>query len=161
MPVLAPPPVSGEQSPYEWLGRVLTHCAEAEQALVRLCVELGLPIEKGSLSRLADLRRKLAKAGGRRCKLLDDRIARWSSSRPIRNLLAHATLHELTDRYGALIIVTRHLPRDQDDVTPDRMWTKAERDLQLKQARSDGRSICDLVANLLSDPECLKRLRDG
>lgn len=145
--------------PYEWVGRVLTHFALAEQAIGRLCTGLDLPIEKGSLSSLADLRHRLIKAQNKRCSGLDAGIGRWSANRPLRHLLAHATLHRLIDGAGREVIVTRHLPRDKDDVTPDRMWTGEEREDLLKQALAESRSIADQVNNILADPQIIKQLR--
>lgn len=77
----------------------------------------------------------------------------------MRHLLAHATLHCLIDGTGREIVVTRHLPRDKDDVTPDRMWTPEEREELLRQATSDSRSISDQVRNILADPSGVTRLR--
>jgi hypothetical protein len=150
---------NGTDEPLLWCARVLTSFAEAEQALGRLCLALGLSIESGSLSNLAQLRDRLERAEGRRYKLLIRRLDRWSANRPYRNLLAHATLHTLADKQGRQIVVTRHLPRDTNDVTPDRMWTEAERTELLREATSDGRSIADLVRNILDDAQLLKVLR--
>jgi len=153
------PAQSNSRCPYEWIGRVLTNFAMAEQAIGRLCLGLGLQIEKGSLSSLADLRHRLASSGNKRCRLLEGRIARWSANRPIRHLLAHATLHCLIDGAGQEIVITRHLPRDKDDVTPDRMWTPDEREEMLRSATADSRSITDQVSNILADPAALRLLR--
>jgi hypothetical protein len=91
--------------------------------------------------------------------ILDSRIARWSAYRSMRHLLAHATLLCLVDASGREIIITRTLPRDKDDVTPDRMWTPEEREELLRQATNDGRSIADQVRNILADPATIARLR--
>jgi hypothetical protein len=73
-------------------------------------------------------------------------------------LLAHATLCCLVDAAGREIVVTRHLPRDKDDVTPDRMWTPDEREELLRGATGDSRSIADHVSNILGDPIALRLL---
>jgi hypothetical protein len=73
--------------------------------------------------------------------------------------LAHATLTELIDGGGRVIVVTRTLPRDKEDVTPDRMWTPEEREKLLREATNDGRSIADQVRNILADPASVGRLR--
>ncbi len=145
--------------PYQWLGRVLTNFAKAEQAIGNLCVELNLPVERGPLSNLQDLRIKLTKIDDKRCKTLISRIDRWASLRPFRHLLAHATIHQLSDTSGAPIIVTRHLPRDRDDVTPDRMWTAAEREDLLAKTRKDSSSISDQIRNLMADKAVILKLR--
>jgi hypothetical protein len=77
----------------------------------------------------------------------------------MRHLLAHATLHCLIDGSGREIVITRTLPRDKEDVTPDRMWTPEEREDLLRQATNDGRSIADQVKNILADQACIARLR--
>lgn len=148
-----------ERSPHEWLGLVLTHFASAEQAIGRLCIHVDLPIEKGSLSSLADLRRRLTEVENKRCNTLSNRIDRWCSHRPLRHLLAHSTIHELHNSAGELVIVTRHLPRDKDDVTPDRLWTQAERQELLRQATNDSRSIADQIRNILADSNLVHALK--
>lgn len=137
------------QDPYECVGRVLSHFACAEQAIGRLCVCLEIPIDRGALSNLADLRQRLVKVEDRHCAALNNRITRWISYRPVRHLLAHATLHQLTDQAGRDVLVERHLPRDESDASPDRMWSGEERDALLRMATSDSRSIADQVSNLL------------
>jgi hypothetical protein len=144
---------------HDWLARVLIAFATAEQAIGKLCLALDLPIEKGSLSNLEDLRRRLRACGDKHCIALDNRIGRWASNRPFRHLLAHATLHEMRDATGREIIVTRHLPRDRNDVTPDRMWTPEERHELWRQATNDGRSIYDQARNLEANPAIMARLR--
>ena len=57
------------------------------------------------------------------------------------------------------MLITRHLPRDASDVTPDKVWTDAERAELLRQSANDSRSICDQIRNLLADPGALLRLR--
>ena len=160
-PALIPAARDATRCPYEWLARVLTNFALAEQSLGRLCRSLDLEITNGSLSKLSELRRKLAAAGDRRCTALDNRVSRWAGNRPIRHLLAHATLHCSRDPAGREIVVTRHLPRDRSDVTPDRMWLPDEREEILRQAANDGRSITDLVRNILSDTRVLDLLRSA
>jgi len=151
--------VGNDYSPFEWLAHVLINFAVGEQAIGTLCLELKLPIEKGSLSSLADLRRRLAAAGESRCNALNLRIQRWSDNRPQRHLLAHATIQCLTDSAGRLVVVTRHLPREKDDVTPDKAWTTDERQEILRQATNDGRSIADQVRNIISDRQLINKLR--
>ncbi|WP_432201528.1 hypothetical protein ACRAQ7_04980 [Erythrobacter sp. W53] len=126
-----------------------------------LSIEVDLPIEKGALSNLAELQKRLVNVDDRRCKALNNRIKRWSSHRPLRHLLAHATLIELTDNSGEPVVVTRHLPRDKDDVTPDRLWSLAEQAEVLRQASSDSRSIADQVRNLTTDSALMAKLRAG
>ena len=146
--------------PHAWMGLVLDHFARAEQALGNLSKSLGLPISNGSLSSLKVVRTRLQKVGGKKCKALDQRIARWSANRPFRHLLAHATVITLLDATGRVVIVTRHLPRDDNDVTPDRVWTQEDQRELLRQASNDSRSICDHVRNLTADQACLKALRE-
>ncbi len=153
-----PPPVC---SPYEWLGRVLVGFAHAEQAIGRLSLALGLPIETGSLSSLTELRRRLQAADDKGCRELDKKIASWNSDRPKRHLLAHATLRILRDDRGREIVVTRHLPRSKNDVTPDLMWSLEERQEILRYATNDGRSIADQVKNLLGDQSRLAKLKSA
>lgn len=150
-----------EFDPHAWLGLVLEHFARAEQAIGKLSVAIDLPINNGSLSSLNEIRNRLQKVGGKRCKMLDQRIARWSANRPFRHLLAHATLTTLFEASGAMVLVTRHLPRDANDVTPDRLWTAADQKELLRQATNDSRSICDQVSNPLADRPCVRALREA
>lgn len=162
--VVSPPQAPGTQNdiePHRWMGMVLDHFAQAEQALGRLSLALDLPISNGSLTSLEDLRRRLAAADERKSTLLEKRIVRWRDNRPYRHLLAHATLTTLYDADRQPVLVTRHLPRDKSDVTPDRIWPLAERRELLRQAMSDSRSICDLVRNLLADPAALTKLKQA
>lgn len=145
--------------PHGWLGQVLTSFAVAEQALGQLSLAVGLSVEKGSLGNLEALRGRIRTVNSTRLNALDNRIERWSRNRPIRHLLAHATISVLHDPAGREMIVTRHLPRDRDDVTPDRVWSPEERAEILRQARADGRSICDRVKTMLADPVLLAKLR--
>jgi hypothetical protein len=57
------------------------------------------------------------------------------------------------------VFVTRHLPLDKDDVTPDRVWTNVERLELLRVATNDGRSIQDQVKNLILDAKLIAQLR--
>jgi hypothetical protein len=141
-----------------WLAQVLTNFARAEQAIGRLCLRISLPIKSGPLGSVNELRNRLAGTGDRRCKNLEKRIERWQSLRPVRHVLAHATIQVLFDENRNPIIVTRHLPRDEDDVTPDRVWTAAESSEMLRIAAADGRSIHDQVRNLLEDKKLLEQL---
>jgi hypothetical protein len=150
-----------EAEPLEWLGRVLTNFARAEQAIGKLCIEVGLSTEKGSLCSLNELRKRLSTSDCKRSKTLDKRIERWQSIRGIRHLLAHATLHVLFDENKNVVVVSRHLPKDANDVTPDKMWTQQERVELLRVVTNDGRSIADQVKNLLEDAPRLKRLKDA
>ena len=146
---------------HEWVGVVLHHFAEAEQALGRLAIALELPTENGSLSSLNEVRNRLRKVGSRKCKALDKKIEEWSSKRPVRHLLAHSTVNVLFDEAGQTVFVTRHLPRDKDDVSPDRCWPEPERVELLKHSRADGRSISDHVRDLCGDPASIKSLQDA
>ena len=150
-----------EFDPHAWLGLVLEHFARAEQAIGKLSVAIELPINNGSLSSLNEIRNRLQTVGGRRCKMLNQRIGRWSANRPFRHLLAHATLTTLFDANGAKVLITSHLPRDASDVTPDRLWTSADQKELLRQASNDSRSICAQIRNLTNDPLCLKALRES
>jgi hypothetical protein len=146
---------------YSWLGQVLTNFAVAEQALGELSLALGLSIANGGLGSLEAIRRKLRSTDNRKAKALDKRIERWCGNRPVRHLLAHATITLLTDVDGNPVVVTRHLPRDKEDVTPDRLWTEAERIEILRQASADGRSIKDHVHGLLADKTIVQKLRSA
>ncbi|MBY6127382.1 hypothetical protein KUW15_01495 [Qipengyuania aquimaris] len=150
-----------EFDPHNWIGIVLDHFARAEQAIGKLSLKLELPIANGSLSSLNEIRNRLSSVEGKTCKALNNRIARWAKNRPYRHLLAHATVTTLFDATGRMVIVTRHLPRDESDVTPDKLWTHEEQKDLLRQASNDSRSICDHVRNLLSDPTTLKALREA
>lgn len=142
-----------------WMGLVLDHFARAEQAIGQLSLAMDLPITNGSLGSLAEIRKRLIISEDRKAKALDQRIARWSKNRPFRHLLAHATIIPLFDAGGRSVIVTRHLPRDASDVTPDRLWTFEEQKELLRQVSNDSRSICDHVRGTLSAPALLARLR--
>jgi len=150
---------STELEPHAWLGLVLDHFARGEQALGRLSLALDLPIANGSLGSLNELRNRLRMAESRKAKALEQRIARWRKNRPFRHLLAHATITVLFDSMSQPFVVTRHLPRDAEDVTPDRVWSLEERKELLRQASNDSRSICDHVRNLLADPIEHNKLR--
>lgn len=144
---------------YIWLAQTLTHFAEAEQALGKLALSLGFSIENGSLGSLEGLRERLRKSDSKACKQLDKRIARWLANRPYRHLLAHSTITLFLNEGGSSIVATRHLPRDEEDVTPDKVWSPVEREDLRKNVAMDGRSICDLTRNILSDPKLLDALR--
>ena len=152
-------PVDTGVTPHGWLGLVLDHFARGEQAIGQLSLALGLPISNGSLSSLNEILNRLQASGDRKAKALEKRITRWSANRPKRHLLAHATIFVLKDSEGQQVLVTRHLPRDANDVTPDRMWTVDERAELFRQASNDSRSICDHVRNILADPVLLNQLR--
>lgn len=106
-----------------------------------------------------ELRARLAKSESRGCRNLEKRIDRWQSLRPVRHVLAHATLQVLYDENRTPVFVTRHLPLDTDDVTPDRVWTNAECKELLRMATNDGRSIHDQVRNLLADTKLIEQLK--
>ncbi|KPF63888.1 hypothetical protein [Porphyrobacter sp. AAP60] len=144
---------------HQWLAQVLTNFAKAEQAIGRLCIGVSLPIKNGPLGSVNELRNRLSKAEDRRCKNLEKRIERWQSLRPVRHVLAHATVRVLFDENRNAVIVTRHLPRDEDDVTPDRIWSAEESLEVLRIASNDGRSIHDQVQNLLNDKKVIAQLR--
>ncbi len=156
-----PRPAAADLDPHRWMGLVLDHFARAEQALGNLTIALDLPITNGSLTSLTELRRRLAQSDSAKAKHLEKRIARWSDNRPFRHLLAHATVTTLFDANRMPVFVTRHLPRDRSDVTPDRVWSEDERRELLRQVSNDSRSICDKVRNLLSDPANLEKLRSA
>ncbi len=157
--IVAAPAATARRCPYEWLGRVLVHFSVAEQAIGTLCLALDLPLKSGPLTNLVEARRRLIQSGDKKLRILDKRIERWKSYRAMRNLLAHSTLYCLSDGDGREIIVTRCLPLDKEDVTPDRMWTPEEREELLRQATNDGRSIADHVRNVIGDQALLHRLR--
>jgi hypothetical protein len=144
---------------HQWLAQVLTNFAKAEQAIGRLCIGVSLPIKNGPLGSVNELRNRLRRAEDRRCKNLEKRIERWQSLRPVRHVLAHATVRVLFDESRNAVIVTRHLPRDEDDVTPDRIWSAEESLEVLRIASNDGRSIHDQVQNLLNDKMVIAQLR--
>ncbi|MEP1422828.1 MAG: hypothetical protein ABJK59_13755 [Erythrobacter sp.] len=143
----------------QWLAKVLTSFAQAEQAIGQLTLAMNLPIRNGSLSSIGEVLSRLESSGERRCQNLTKRIARWRSLRPLRHLLAHATIRIVYDDAGEPLIVTRHLPLDESDVTPDRVWTAPERDELLRIVTNDGRSIVDQVANLIQNKPEIGRLR--
>lgn len=145
--------------PFDWLGRVLTQFAIAERAIGQLCLTLDLPVDKGPLSSLQVLCARLSRCGDRRCQTLLKRIERWRSFRPLRHLLAHASVMVVHDGTGNRFLLTRHLPLDRHDVTPDRLWTEEEcRDL-LKVATNDGRSITDQIRNLTQNSAIMAELK--
>lgn len=145
--------------PFDWLGRVLTQFAIGERAIGQLCVALDLPIEKGPLSSLQLLCTRLAQNGDKRCQTLLKRIERWRSFRPLRHLLAHASIMVVHDGTGSRFILTRHIPLDRFDVTPDRLWTEEECKELLRVATNDGRSISDQVRNLLQNVALMEELK--
>ena len=77
----------------------------------------------------------------------------------MRHVLAHSTVRVLFDENDNAVVVTRHLPRDEDDVTPDRVWSAEESREVLRIATNDGRSIHDQVSNLLGDKKVIEQLR--
>jgi hypothetical protein len=153
----ASPPVPIE--PFNWLGCVLTHFATAERAIGQFCLTLDLPVEKGPLSSLQHLCTLLSRSSDKRCQTLLKRIERWRSFRPLRHLLAHATVMVVHDNTGKRFILTRHLPLDRSDVTPDRLWTEEECRELLRIATNDGRSISDQVRNLIQHTALLAELK--
>lgn len=157
--VVAPFAKADDLEALEWLAKVLTSFAKAEQAIGRLSLSIDLPIQNGPLGSINALRARLTRSDQRLCLSLEKRIARWQSLRPLRHLLAHATVRILYDAERRPILVTRHLPLDKIDTTPDRLWEVEDRIELLRVATSDGRSIHDQVANLLSKPDILKYLR--
>ena len=145
--------------PFNWLGCVLTHFATAERAIGQLCLSLDFPVEKGPLSSLQQLCTRLSRSNDKRCQTLLKRIERWRSLRPLRHLLAHATVMVVHDGTGKRFILTRHLPLDRYDVTPDRLWTEEECRELLRVATNDGRSIADQIRNLIQHPALLADLK--
>lgn len=145
--------------PFDWLGRVLTQFAVAERAIGQLCIALDLPIDKGPLSSLQTLCNRLYRSSDKRCQTLLKRIERWRSFRPLRHLLAHASIMVVHDNAGNSFLLTRHLPLDRYDVTPDRLWTRDECQQLLKVASSDGRSITDQIRNLMQTPALMSALK--
>ena len=145
----------------EWLARVLTNFAKAEQAIGELCFAMNLPIKNGLLEKLNEAINRLDKTGERRCQNLAKRIVAWRSRRPERHLLAHATVVVVYDENYEPLVVTRHLPLEKDDVTPDRIWSEAERSELLRLVINDGRSIADQVQNILKESALVARLRES
>jgi hypothetical protein len=159
LPVTSPAAVSVPIEPFDWLGRVLAHFATAERAIGQLCIALDLPVEKGPLSSLQQLCNRLAQSSNKRCQTLLKRIERWRSFRPLRHLLAHASLLVVHDSAGNRFILTRHLPLDRYDVTPDRLWTHEECKELLRVASNDGRSIADQIRNVMQDSILMAQLK--
>lgn len=145
--------------PFDWLGRVLTQFAIGERAVGQLCLALDLPIEKGPLSSLQLLCNRLGRSTDKRCQTLLKRIERWRSFRPLRHLLAHASLITVHDGAGNRYILTRNLPLDRFDVTPDRLWTEDECKELLRIATNDGRSISDQIRNLMLNAAAMAELK--
>ncbi len=145
--------------PFDWLGRVLTQFAIGERAIGQLCITLDLPIEKGPLSSLQLLRTRLERSSDRHCQTLLKRIERWQSFRPLRHLLAHASIIVVHDSAGKRYFLTRHLPQDRHDITPDRLWTDIECRELLRVATNDGRSIADQVRNLVQNLAVIAELK--
>lgn len=159
LPVVIAPKASDEIEPFGWLGRVLTHFATGERAIGQLCLALDLPIEKGPLSSLGILCERLSRSSDKRCQTLLKRIDRWRSFRPLRHLLAHASIMVVHDSAGNRYILTRHLPLDRSDVTPDRLWTYEECKELLRVANNDGRSIADQIRNLCLNTAVMAELK--
>lgn len=65
----------------------------------------------------------------------------------------------LHDSAGARFILTRHLPLDRFDMTPDKLWTEDECKELLRMATNDGRSIADQIRNLTQDSALMAELR--
>lgn|GEM_PF-1510858 len=143
----------------EWLARILTNFAKAEQAIGKLCFAMNLPIKNGLLEKLNEAINRLNATDERRCQNLAKRIVDWQSRKPERHLLAHATVRVVYDENYEPLVVTRHLPLEKGDVTPDRIWTESERSELLRLVTSDGRSIADQVQNILNEPVIVARLR--
>lgn len=159
LPVVAAGPKGDLADAYQWLAQVLTSFARAEQAIGQLCLKLDLSIKNGPLGSVNELGARLLGSEDRRCRNLEKRIDRRQSLRPVRHVLAHGTVQVLYDESRAPVFVTRHLPLDKDDVTPDRVWTNAERLELLRVATNDGRSIQDQVKNLILDAKLIEKLR--
>lgn len=159
LPIVAAEPKRDLADAYQWLAQVLTNFAKAEQAIGQLCLHLNLSIKNGPLGSVNELRARLLSSGDRRSSNLEKRINRWQMLRPVRHVLAHGTVQVLYDENHAPVLVTRHLPLDKDDVTPDRVWTHAERIELLRVATNDGRSINDQVRNLIGDKKWIEQLR--
>lgn len=145
--------------PFDWLGRVLTQFALGERAIGQFCIALDLSVDKGPLSSLQQVCNRLERATDKRCHALLRRIERWRSFRPLRHLLAHATIMVVHDAAGNRFFLTRHLPLDRYDVTPDRLWTEEECRELLRMATNDGRSIADQIRNLLQNSAAMADLK--
>ncbi len=159
LPVAALPATLIPIEPFDWLGRVLNHFATAERAIGQLCVALELPVDKGPLSSLQNLCTRLVGSGDKRCQTLLKRIERWRAFRPLRHLLAHASIMVMFDGAGNRYMLTRHLPLDRYDVTPDKLWTEEECRELLRIATNDGRSIADQVRNIMQNAALLAELK--
>lgn len=157
-PIVATGPKGDLADAYLWLAQVLTSFASAEQAIGQLCLRLDLPIKNGPLGSVNELRARLAKSEDRRCRTLEKRIDRWQSLRPVRHILAHGTIKVLYTESRQPVFVTRNLPLDKEDVTPDRVWTDAERRKLQQATASDARSISDQVNNLIADAKLIEVL---
>ncbi|MBU7580923.1 MAG: hypothetical protein KAF27_10715 [Porphyrobacter sp.] len=159
LPVTAAEPPLPAVEAFDWLGRVLTQFATGERAIGQFCLALDMPVEKGPLSSLQSVCHRLAHNPYKRCQALLRRIERWRSMRPLRHLLAHATVMVVHDSAGKRFILTRHLPLDRHDVTPDRLWTEDECRELLRVATNDGRSIADQVRNLMQSAAIMVALK--
>ena len=157
--IVAASPKADLTEAYVWLGQVLTNFARAEQAIGQLCVALDLSIKNGALCSVNEVRNRLVRSEDRRCRNLEKRIGRWQSLRPVRHVLAHGTLQILYDESRAPVFVTRHLPLDKEDVTPDRIWTRDEQFELMRISNNDGRSIQDQVRNILLDTKLIEQMR--
>lgn len=158
LPIVAANPRGDEAEALIWLAQVLTNFAKAEQAIGQMCLRLDLPIKNGPLGSVNELRARLKASGDRRCRNLEKRIDRWQSLRPVRHVLAHGTVLVLYDETRNPVFVTRHLPLDKEDVTPDRVWTNAECLQLLRVSAADSRSISDQVRNLQDDNKLVEKL---
>lgn len=158
LPIVLPCAKDELAAAHLWLAQVLVSFAQAEQEIGHLCMRIGLPINAGPLGSIKPLLYRLSRSQDRRCANLVKRIERWQSLRPVRHVLAHATVRVLYDENRKPVIVTRHLPRDADDVTPDRVWQNQECTDILRIAASDGRSISDQVRNLMGDKAIIAQL---
>ncbi len=159
LPITSPAAQAAPIEPFDWLGRVLANFATAERAIGQLCIALDLPVEKGPLSNLQNLCNRLARSSDKRSQTLLKRIERWRSFRPLRHLLAHASIIVVHDTTGNRFFVTRHLPLDRYDVTPDKLWTEDECRELLRVATNDGRSIADQIRNLMQNSVVLAELK--
>lgn len=159
LPVEADHATASPIEPFDWLGRVLAHFATAERAIGQLCIALDLPVEKGPLSSLQQLCNRLTRSNDKRSHALLKRIERWRSFRPLRHLLAHASVLVVHDSADNRFILTRHLPLDRYDVTPDRLWTQEECKELLRVASNDGRSIADQIRNLMQNSALMTELK--
>ncbi|MCX9147567.1 hypothetical protein [Erythrobacter sp. WG] len=159
LPVAATEGHSAALEPFEWLGRVLAQFAQGERAIGQFCIALDLPVDKGPLSSLQLICNRLERATDKRCHTLLRRIERWRSFRPLRHLLAHATIMVVHDSTGNRFFLTRHLPLNRHDVTPDRLWTEDECRELLRVATNDGRSITDQVRNLMQNAAVIAELK--